>query len=67
MLNTWSGIEFEDDPIRKLQGVIQSVSVLILISRSLLKFYIDPCIFFAAFQIFRPLGRLSFLITSINS
>ncbi len=46
MLSTWSGIEFDHDPIRKLQGVIQSVSVLIFISEILLKFYIDLCIFF---------------------
>ena len=41
MLNTWSGIEFERDPIRKLRGVIQSVSTkyFIFISETLLKFY----------------------------
>jgi hypothetical protein len=29
MLDTWSGIEFNQDSIRKLRKVIQSVSVLI--------------------------------------
>ncbi len=67
MLSTWSGIEFERDPIRKLHGVIQSVSVFIFISKILLKVYIDTCIFFVAFQFFQSFGRLGISITSVDT
>jgi len=36
MLNAWSGTEFDTDPIRKLRGVIQRVSIFIFINKILL-------------------------------
>ena len=52
MLNTWGMIQFDQDPIRKLRKVIQTVSFLNLLIKFLLEFFIDPCFFFATFQVF---------------
>jgi hypothetical protein len=67
MLATWSRIEFERDPIRKLRGVIQSVSILFYFNSIFLNFYIDSCILFATFQFFQPFGRFGITATSIDS
>ena len=66
MLGAWSGIEFERDPIRQLQGVINSICIPIFTSNILLNFYIDLCIFFVTFQFFQPFGKFGISLTSIN-
>ena len=66
MLGTWSGIEFERDPIRQLQGVINSIHILIFTSKILLNFYIDLYIFFMVFQFFQPFGKLQISLTLVN-
>jgi hypothetical protein len=67
MLNYMSITDIDGDSIRKLQGIIQSVSVLALISEFLLKYYTDSCIFFKAFQFFQSCGRVETPKTSVDS
>ena len=67
MLHFMSTTDLDGNFIRKLQGIIQSVSVLTFISGILLKYYIDLCIFFKVFQFFQSLEKIGTLRTSVDS
>ena len=67
MLNSMGEENSYEDPIKKLRGIIQSVSVLTFISKILLKYFLDPCIFFVVFQLFQCFGIPSILTSSIDS
>jgi hypothetical protein len=67
MLHFMSVTDLDNDFIRKLREIIQSVSVLTFISGILLKYYVDSCILSKAFQIFQSLERVGTPRTSVNS
>ena len=67
MLHFMSITDLDGDSIRKLRGIIQSVSVLTFISGILLKYYVDSCIFFKAFQFFQSLEGIGTPRTSVDS
>jgi hypothetical protein len=67
MLHFMSVTDLDGNSIRKLRGIIQSVSVLTFISGILLKYYVDLCILSKAFQFLQSLERVETPRTSIDS
>ena len=56
-----------DDPIKKLRGVIQAVSIYILVVRISFNNYIGSCNFTATFQVCCDLGYMGISTPSIDS
>ena len=66
MIKAMGGL-IADDPIKKLRGVIQAVSIYTSIIGVLFNNYIGPCKFAATFQVCCNLACMGISIPSINS
>jgi hypothetical protein len=66
MIKGMSGI-IEDDPIKKLRGVIQAVSIYTLVIGISFNNYIGSCNFEAMFQVCCDLAYMGIFTPSIDS